>query len=388
VKGRFLLVLAIMLALISAGCSTKSSSAKTDSGDWLKEAKLDQTETVDELYEQAKKEGKVVVYSQSSRIKDVKASFEKQYPGIKVEAHDISSNEMVEKIVREQDAGLHNVDVVFIKDTSGIVSKELLKEGRLHKYAPDDITKNIHEQFKDHPGLPFYFSADTVFFNTEKYKEAPVTNWWDLTDPEWKSKVVMPDPLVSAGTLDLLATMVQNSDEMAEAYKEKYGEEIKLNGTENAGYEFIKRLLDNDPIFSKSSGDVTTSIGTPGQDDPPIGIAGSSKARNIEDEGLKMAYTYDLKPRMSIPGTSYLYVADKADNTAAAKLLIRWMAGEADGKAEGFSPYNVLGSWSTRTDVEQHPEQRPMEELNLWKYDPEYLYQHVQEIKDFIMTNQ
>ena len=110
----------------------------------------------------------------------------------------------MEKVVREQEAGLYNVDVVFIKDAGGTVSNELVKEGKLHKYAPSDINDKMVGQFKDSPGLPFYFSARAVFYNTEKYSESPVNNWWDLTDPEWKSKVVMDDPMLSADTLDLL----------------------------------------------------------------------------------------------------------------------------------------------------------------------------------------
>ena len=67
--------------------------------------------------------------------------------------------------------------------------------------------------------------------------------------------------------------------------------------------------------------------------------------------------------------------------------MIRWMAGGADGKAEGFSPYNVLGSWSTREDIVLE-EQVSADELNLWAYDPEFLYQNLDKVRDFILKNQ
>lgn len=299
----------------------------------------------------------------------------------------MSTNEMIEKITREQEAGLYNVDVVFIKDAGGTVSQELVGEGVLHPYKPADITSKLAPGFESSPGLPFYFSLRTVFYNTEVYQESPITNWWDLTDEQWKGKVVIDDPMLSADTMDLLVTMVANGEDMAAAYKEKYGEDIELSGTENAGYEFIKRLLANDPVFVKSSDDVVTAVGTPGQQDPPIGISTSSKSRNIVDKGFKMAFAYDVAPKMSVAATSYLYVADQASNPSAAKLLIRWMAGEADGKAEGFRPYNVLGSWSTRTDISQ-PEQRTTDELNLWSYDGAFLYQNTQKVIDFVLANQ
>ncbi|WP_036635433.1 ABC transporter substrate-binding protein [Paenibacillus massiliensis] len=389
--------LILSLALTACGASTSqtaSPSASPSGADapaaansWLEQAGLDLTETTEKLYEKAKLEGKVTVYSQSSRIKDVKASFEAEYPGIEVEAYDMSTNEMIEKLVREQQAGLYNADVVFIKDAGGTVSQELVAEGALHAYMPEDIVSKLAPGFESSPGLPFYFSTRTIFYNTEVYDQAPVNNWWDLTDERWRGKVVVDDPMLSADTMDLLVTMVANSDDMAAAYKEKYGEEIVLDGTENAGYEFIKRLLANDPVFVKSSDDVVTAVGTPGQQDPPLGVSTSSKSRNIVDKGFKMQFIYDTAPKMSVAGTSYLYVADQASHTSAAKLLIRWMAGEADGKAEGFRPYNVLGSWSTRTDINL-TEQRPTSELNLWEYDGEFLYQNTQKVIDFILANQ
>ncbi|TSB47410.1 ABC transporter substrate-binding protein [Alkalicoccobacillus porphyridii] len=375
------------LFVISACGSNDSNSATAQDSTWLEQADLEANETPEELYEAAKEEGKVVVYSQSSRIKDVKASFEKEYPGIQVEAFDLGTIEIVEKVTREQEAGLNTADVVFVKDGGGIVSGELLSEGMLHKYAPDDLVASLDEPFLDEPGLPFYFSTRTIFVNTEAYDESPINNWWDLTDDQWQSKIVMDDPLLSSDTLDLLTTIVQNTDEMEAAYKDKFGTDIELDGTDNAGYEFIKQLLANDPVFLSSGDDVVEAVGTPGQENPPVGITTSSKSRHIEEQGYHAEFLYDVNPKMSVAGTSYLYMANNAEHTAAAKLLIRWMAGEADGQGEGFRPYNVPGSWSTRTDVSVEG-QRSSDELDLWPYDGEYLYDHTNEVRNFILENQ
>lgn len=375
------------LLVISACGNSESNNATAEDTTWLEQANLEANETPEELYEAAKEEGKVVVYSQSSRIKDVKASFEKEYPGIQVEAFDLGTIEIVEKVTREQEAGLNTADVVFVKDGGGIVSGELVNEGMLHKYAPDDLVENLDEPFLDEPGLPFYFSTRAIFVNTEVYDESPITNWWDLTDEKWKSKIVMDDPLLSSDTLDLLTTIVQNADDMEAAYKDKYGKDIELNGTDNAGYEFIKQLLANDPVFVSSGDEVVEAVGAPGQENPPVGITTSSKSRHIEEQGYKAEFLYDVEPKMSVAGTSYLYMANHAEHTAAAKLLIRWMAGEADGQGEGFRPYNVPGSWSTRTDVLVEG-QRSSDELDLWPYDGEYLYEHTNEVRNFILENQ
>ena len=79
-------------------------------------------ETDEELYEKAKEEGKVTIYSISSRIPKVAAAFMEKYPGIEVEFFDISTNELLEKVTREYDAGQHVADVVHIKDQDGTTS--------------------------------------------------------------------------------------------------------------------------------------------------------------------------------------------------------------------------------------------------------------------------
>jgi iron(III) transport system substrate-binding protein len=53
-----------------------------------------------QLINAAKKEGKVVIYSITSRIANAAAAFEKKY-GIKVEAYDLHDYELVEKVSKE-----------------------------------------------------------------------------------------------------------------------------------------------------------------------------------------------------------------------------------------------------------------------------------------------
>jgi len=60
---------------------------------------------------EAKKEGKLVVYSGSSRMPAVALEFEKLYPGINVEVEAMGTAEAIEKFEREAVAGLHRVDV-------------------------------------------------------------------------------------------------------------------------------------------------------------------------------------------------------------------------------------------------------------------------------------
>ncbi|MEK3909941.1 ABC transporter substrate-binding protein [Paenibacillus sp. FSL H7-0331] len=398
--GSCLIALSLMIALTA--CNSKStdtkaadtankSSAKTDVSaavTWAETNGLNKTETVDELYSKAKQEGKVVVYSQSSRIKDVKATFEAKYPGIKVEAFNMSTNDIVEKVIREQTAGIYNADVIFVKDASGAVTTELTTKKLVHKYIPKDLSEKMVEPYKSNSsGLVPYFSLRAIFYNTDVYKTSPVTNWWDLTMPEWKGKVLMNDPIDSADMMDLFLAMIQHSDEMKQAYKEKFGKDIVLEGTENASYEFIKRFLKNDPVLMKSSDEVVEAVGVSTQGKPPIGIGASSKLRDVIEKKLSIAATYDVLPKISVVGPSYLYVADKAPSVNAAKLMIRYMAGEADGKSDGFKPFNVMGSWSTRTD-NGRTDQPSIDKLKVWNYDSDYFYKNFVKFREFWLKMQ
>ncbi|MED5017597.1 ABC transporter substrate-binding protein [Paenibacillus chibensis] len=384
--GKMLLLLTLCAAMVIGGCSSGGGKqGDTASAEWAAEQGLDKTETVDELYAKAKEEGKVVVYSQSSRIKDVKASFEAKYPGITVEAFDMSTNEIVEKLVREQESGIYNADVVFVKDALGVVSSDLVSRGILHAYKPKDIMDKLAKPFQELPGIVSYASIRTLYYNTKVYKESPVTNWWQLTEPEWKTRVLINDPLDSSDMMELLLSMIQHSDDMAAAYKELYGKEIELT-EENAGYEFIARLLKNDPVLVKSSDDVVENVGNDSQAKPPVGIGASSKLRNIEQKELTIGANFNMKPKISVLGPTYLYVADQAKHSAAAKLMIRWMMGEVDGAGEGLRPFNVLGSWPANTATE-HKNPINLDQLDVWAYDANYYYSNSIKFREFWIKN-
>lgn len=386
------IVVAMSMALAVAGCTDPSKKGETNLSSkttaWANQVNLNKTETADELFSKAKEEGKVVVYSMSSRISDVKDSFESKYPGVKVEAYNISSVDMLEKLVREHDAGVYNADVIFTKDTSGTFTMELLKKGIVHKYMPSDLTSSMPEPYKSQvEGLVPYVEVRGIFYNTDVYKTPPITNWWDLTTPEWKGRLMISDPQKSADTMDLFLAFVQNADDMKQAYKDKFGKEIELNGSPNAGYEFIQRLAHNDLILTNSGGDIVKAVGKPGQSKPPVGLAVSSKLREGQGQGLKLGVSYDIKPKVSHVEQALLYVGDQSKHVNAAKLMIRWMAGEADGKSPGLSPFNIPGAWMTR-DIVKPAEEVPLSKLNVWKYDPVFNYENTIKVRDFWLKQQ
>ncbi len=195
----------------------------------------------------AKEEGEIVIYCNSSRVFDFARTFYNKY-GIKAIPYDISTGSLFEKVMREQDADVYNVDVILTSDTVTLY-KEFLPEKRVYKWTPHDIEAKFNKYARGEALGIQRLGGKTIAYNSEVYNECPVDSWWDVTRPEWKGKLVMKDPLLGGSELRFLASFAQFPEIMEEAYREEFGEDIVLNGTENAGYEFIKRFLENDVIL-------------------------------------------------------------------------------------------------------------------------------------------
>lgn len=390
-KKIFILILIIALVpmgMLWAGGGQEEPAAAAAAAPMVDEG----PEDWDAIYEAAKVEGKVVLYCLSSRVFDIVESFQAEYPGIEVEAYDIPGVEQVDKLTREQDAGLYNVDVLNLANGTTIL-REFLPQGVVTNYVPqtllggalsvDVIPENLRE-----PILVGNIEAKVVFFNTEKYPTSPVDSLWDLTRPEWKGKVQMKDPMLTDENMNFLQMVVKNADKMAEAYKEEFGENITLsNGVENAGYEFIKRLANNGLVLTTSDGTAAKAAGAKGQSDPPITLTvASSKLRYNDTKDTALDIAWNMSPKMGISKANYIVMAKNSPHPNAAKLLIRWMLGDEMGGA-GMTPFFVPGQWPSRSDV------KPAIDISLgdltkytWFLDLDYIYDNGLPVRDFWLS--
>lgn len=242
----------------------------------------------------AKEEAWVVVYSLSSRVFEFGRTFDKKY-GIRVEAHDITTPELREKLRLEQQSGVYNCDVVLIDDIPTFY-KEFLETGMVYNFVPTDLKDKLIDEAKESPLLIHHYGMRVIMYNTNAFDEQPIDSWWDVTRPEWKSKVLMKDPMRSGAEFNMFASFVQHADEMAQSYLEEFSEEIVLHGTENAGYEFLKRLMDNGLILMADSGTVVRAVGSSKKETPVLGLLGYSKLRTFAEENKPVAVAMNLSP--------------------------------------------------------------------------------------------
>lgn len=343
----------------------------------------------------AKKEGKVVVYSNSSRIADVKKTFEAKYPGITVDGYDISTVDLLTKLKKEFQGNIYTADVAFVGDPATQLNEMFYPPNKvIWTFVPDVLFPNVKtaeaiNSVDRDPLFVHHYSSNTWIYNTEAYKEPPVKNIWDLTKPEWKGRATFNDPQTDSGTLNCFTTLTNHPNEMAKAYEAAFGKPIKLDaGVPNAGYQWIKDLAKNDPVMTKSGGDTATNIGAKGQKNPPLGTTSWSKIRGVLSGDLAFDLMWNMTPTMGCFDLALVSIVNQAPHPNAAKLMIRWYMGDDKGGL-GMSPYNVPGDANPRKDVAVPKGGKSVDETQklLWRNEPAYTYENAIKVRDFWIAN-
>lgn len=390
-KSWIVLSLTLGLSLTTAACGTApKTTVEQGSSTAVQTTAATPTPSVEtdaELYEKAKQEGKVTVYTASTGVTNqAKATFEKQYPGVQVEVFSLGTQALMDKVVQEQKAGIYNADFILIKENGGAIKHEMVDSGAFVPFIPADIASKLAEPYNKAMGYVSFLQFKSILYNTDAYQTSPITNWWDLTTPEWKGRVLMIDPAKGGPQLDFITAFAVHADEMKQAYKDKFGKDIVLNNTENAGYEFIQQLEKNVVLF-KNEDDLIDGVAKSTPEKPMVAIGNSDDLQTVKQKKYAATMTYQINPRLSVVNPAYLFLGKNAAHPNAAKLLLRWMAGGADGQAEGLKAFVQEGAWLVRTDVKQN---NPVEldQVKLWPYDSEAFYQASPKVSEFWLKQQ
>ncbi|MGC5627041.1 ABC transporter substrate-binding protein [Georgenia sp. Z1344] len=382
------IALSLPVLLTLAACGGGTTEAAEDSGEADTSA-ADELDSLshDELVEQAIEEGEVTVYSFTSRIAQVEEAFEAEYPEIDFVGHDISSTEQITRLQAEAQAGSPSADVAYISDAP-VVLTELLEDGILTNYVPERVADSVPEEYAA-PLLANRLSTKVLMYNEEAFPDgSPITNLWQLTEPEWNGRVVMVDPAVRGDYLDLMTEIVAQSDAMAEAYEAHTGEALTLDdGIENAGQQFISDLYGNGLVLVDDTDNVNAAVGATGQEDPPVGFTSYSDRRDNEEEGWALQVSTGTEPATGITFPAYLGVVEEAENPAAARLAIDFLMGDDSATGgPGYEPFYVAGDYPVREDMDAPEGAVSMEELAAWDIDPEATAEIRSDVADFLIT--
>lgn len=331
----------------------------------------------------AKQEGKLLVYANSSKIEKAAETFMELYPEIKVEGYDLGGDDVLLKTLEEQKAGAFTGDVWFSSGGPDIKG-ELMPKKYLWKFVPDSVKDLVPANLQD-PLLTARFGVRVFAYNSELNDSCPISNIWELTNPEWKKKIFVEDPLNDASTLGILMTIASHSEELEAAYVELYGTEPVLDeDTPNVGQLWLKRFAQNGPIPQPGGDEVDSAFATPGMTDNFIGLTSYSNYPDVLEGNLAFEPCWDLKPVVGVQTQAYLGIMNQAPHPNAAKLFIRFIT-----TSEGADPWMKIGNYLPRTDIPAPEGAMPLEEISKisWSFDDGFVYDNIVQLRDFYLLN-
>lgn len=383
-KKIFVLFLVISFFLV-VSCKESEEAAMKKTQEWMKTAELGEfqpeIEDWDSIIEKAKSESTLKVYSTTGKIDDIATSFNEKY-GIKIDFVEVEDEEIHDKLLSEQNSGDYSVDLVLSSNPARL-KNEFVNKMKLFKYIPRDIEANLNKYAANQPLSYYRFGAKAIMYNSEKYSSSPIKTLWDLTDEKWKGNIYMKYPNSSPDEMAFMVAITKHSDELSNIYKEQYGEELVLDGTDNAGYEFLKRFFNNDIVFLTSSSKIAKAIGADMQENPPVGILGTTRLGKIKRDKLKVAVAENVKPVSGFHDKEAVLISRYAENINTAKLLVKWIYGDENG-GQGFEKFNRIGEWSARTDIPLPKGQVALENTGFWMQDEDWEIENFEKVKAFL----
>lgn len=345
---RLITTSAIMLSLTAfTACAGQAPADETDNAGGTQDvfaAFEGEGFDLDELIEKAQDEGPITIYDNASAVEDIAENFSEKY-GIEATGTKVDAAEAQEMVTREAQSGNVVGDVVTMQDLPAL-KNQLLPNDFVTSWIPEDARDNIDESMQD----PLVMVSDSNLwtYNDEVYDTCPITNMWELTEPEWNGKVALEDPVGANKLLDWFSQMGQFDEEaLATAYEDHFGEAFETD-EDSASAEWVARLAANDPILTSSNEDVSEAVGAPGQSEPPVGLVSSSKFRNIEEKGYAHAVCDGLEPWEGIAQPKGVTIATGTESPHAAMLYVHYVMTE-----EGIEPQNSEGKISANTAIEQ-----------------------------------
>ena len=359
----------------------------TPQQEWLKANLLGEYETGTQdwaaIEEAAKKEGTVLVYANSSKVEKAAEAFMELYPEINVQAYDLGGDDVLMKTLEEQKAGAFTGDVWFSSGGADLIGQVLPKQ-YVWRFVPDSTaayTPDIYTQ----PLLMSRFGTSVFAYNSELNDTCPITNIWELTQPEWKGKFFIEDPLNDASTLSKLITFAFHADEVKQAYVDLYGSEPVLDAdTPDAGWLWLKRFAQNGPIPQPGGDEVDSAFATPGMTESYMALTSYSNMADVQEGILAFEPCWGIQPKLGVQSQSYVGIINQAPHPNAAKLWVKFVT-----SPDGRDPWAKFGTYFPDSTYEVPEGQKPLDEMfeMTWFIAEQYAYDHMLEARDFYLLN-
>src|SRR5262249_37967794 len=173
------------------------------------------------LVQAAGKEGAVAFYTAMDIpvAEHLARRFEARYPGIAVRVKRSGAERVFQRIGKEEEIRIHEVDVVCSTDAGHFVHWK--RDGLLAPYLPEDAAKHLPAEQVDADGMyaTVFAMLSPIGYNTNlvRSEDAP-KSFADLLDPRWEGKIVKGHPDYSGA---ILTATFQIARDLGWSYFEK-----------------------------------------------------------------------------------------------------------------------------------------------------------------------
>ncbi len=329
----------ILLAIILlAGCIPGSTISPTPGPSPQTPVADKSSKGWDTLVTEAKKEGKVYVYtnlSQEARAAMAKAISDKY--NIEVEFYTAASAQLTEKVLSERRSGMNIAGMV----TSGPSSMQALKTAGVLAPIPPLLVLPEMTDAKVWPaGEPPYLDKDKtivsllaslvlyVIVNPEVVKAEELTTADDLLKPAFKNKIVMYDPSSPGSSSNWVAFM------------------LHVVKTPDQGKAFLKQLAAQEPAITR---DYRQLVEWVAKGKYPIGIGGSQQiVFEFQKAGAPVIFARMKEGGIMHPGETTTAMPKDPSQPNASKLLLNWLLTSEGQTVLG----NAVGKSSLRKDTQ------------------------------------
>ncbi|WHH58757.1 ABC transporter substrate-binding protein [Petroclostridium sp. X23] len=291
----------------------------------------------------AKATGKILLYT-SQPDQDAQAlvdAFTKKYSGTTVEIFRSGTEEVISKLMAEEQAGAVQADVLLVADA--VTFERLKEQGLLLSYKSPELTK-IPKEYVDENGMytGTKIISTALVINTKNASTMP-DSWKVLTAKESKGQSIMPSPLYSGAAAYNVGVLTRQKD---------------------FGWDYYKALKDNDITVTKGNGSVLKTVAA---GEKTYGMIVDYMAARAKKEGSPVELVY---PKEGVPAiTEPVGIVKGTKNEATAKAFVDFVLSE-----EGQQLAVEMGYTPIREGVNAPEGLKSVKEMKVITADIQELY--------------
>jgi iron(III) transport system substrate-binding protein len=304
-------------------------------------------ESLEQLHDQAKKEGSVVMYTSvpSFLLDSWKELFEKQYPGVPITYFRSGTGKVLARIESERRAGHVGGDVVWLADPTTYAS--LVKNKALASYKPPEWDAITLAKEPNGLYIAGRILVGVMLVNKQSLPNPP-KSFAELAKPEYKGKIVIASPLVSGSTNIVNGALLKDP---------------------KFGWAYFEALKKNDVLVLPDVPDVARSVAS-GERSAGISLTLYKYQPEFKNSPMEIVFPEEG----AVPVPSPVALLEGSPHPAAAKLFYRFLLSQPAQTVLAES-----GIYPARDDTPPPTGLPALKDLKTMEPDSEWILTHQQE---------